>query len=226
MEGKIVEGPDAMGLLEVGLLAILGLAAIVALALGLSRPDPEPPARGGGELLSQQTSAPGEELEPPWFAESLTSTSSCRTDTAGTVTCADPGPFVETLEIRTYPTRQDLYAAYVREVEALTDRPFHGNVGDCSGSHSEGEVSWSLDRSKSRAFPLRLLRDGLLDPTTEAAGRVFCTSAGGQHATVVWTQDPFRLVTVTGSPAQRVTKWWVDVHIRLACGDDPSSCLG
>ena len=68
------------------------------------------------------TSGPGapRDHEPA----ALLTGSSCRTDGAGTVVCTDPGPFVESLQVRTYPTRDDLYAAYVREVEALTDRPF------------------------------------------------------------------------------------------------------
>lgn len=223
MDGKPVEDLDGRGLLAVGLLAVPWLA-LAALALGLTTVDPQPPARADRGLVSPQASPPGEVAERPGPAESLPSTSSCRTDVAGTVTCADPGSFVESLEIRTYPTRQDLYAAYVREVEAVAGGPFHGNEGDCSGSRAEGEVSWSLDRTKSRRFPLRLLRDGLLDPTTEAAGRVFCTSRGRPLPTVIWTQDPFRLMIATGSPSQRVTKWWVGAHLRLACEEEPSSC--
>jgi hypothetical protein len=201
MDDELVDGTDAMGPLELALNAALVLVAVAAVVIGLARSDPEaPPPKPSSS--PQPTAAP----DPA---------SSCRTDAAGTVTCAEPGPFVESLQIRTYPSRQDLYAAYVREVEARTGRPFRGNTGDCSGSRSEGEVSWSLDRTKSRDFPLRSSRDGLLDPATEAAGRVFCTASGGDQATVIWTQDPFRLVTAEGSPAQRVTKWWVEAHLSL-----------
>ena len=42
---------------------------------------------------------------------------------------------------------------------------------------------------------------------------------------MIWTQDPVLLVTVTGSPAQRVIDWWGDVHLKLACdGRAPRQC--
>ena len=215
--------PDGMSPVEAGLTAFLAVVAVAVLALGLIRNEPEPPQREVAVVTSPVLSTPEPEPTPDEQPTASPPASSCRTDGAGTVSCTDPGPFVDRLQIRTYPSRKDLYAAYVRDVEALTGRPFRGNVGDCSGSRAEGEVSWSLNRTKSRAFPLRLLRDGLVDPTTEAAGRVFC-AIGEQETTVIWTQDPFRLATATGSPAQRVTKWWVDAHIELACGDVTSDC--
>jgi hypothetical protein len=216
------EAPEGMSPVEAGLTAFLAVVAVAVLALGLIRSDPEPPPRevpvvASPVLSTREPEAPREEPAASMPA------SSCRTDGAGTVSCTDPGPFVDSLQIRTYPSRQDLYAAYVRDVQDLTGRPFRGNWGDCSGSRAEGEVSWSLGRTKSRAFPLQLLRDGLLDPETEAAGRVFC-AIGEQETTVIWTEDPFRLATATGSPAQRVTKWWVDAHIELNCVHEPSDC--
>lgn len=217
MDDEPDDGPDAMGPLEVALNTALVLVAVAAVVLGLTRSDTEPPRREARVVAGSSPSP-----SPPTPA--LGPAASCRTDAAGTVTCSDPGPFVERLQLRTYPSRQDLYAAYVREVEARTDRPFRANVGDCSGSRSEGEVSWSLDRTKSRDFPLESSRDGLLDPATQAAGRVFCTSSGGNRATVIWTQDPFQLGTAEGSPAQRVTKWWVGAHLLLSCADRPADC--
>lgn len=221
---QLEAGQDGISLLAVALNGAPWAVAVAVLAFSLFRSDPEPPGPEDPVVASPQPPTPGAGSPRDEEPAALLLASSCRTDGAGTVTCTDPGPFVERLQIRTYPTRADLYAAYVRDVEALTGGPFRGNVGDCSLSRSEGEMSWSLDRTRSRAFPLRLLRDGRLDRTTEAAGRVFCTASGGELATVIWTQDPFRLATATGSPSQRVAQWWLDAHLQLACLDKPSDC--
>lgn len=198
-------GLDGTSPLEVALYWALGLFACAVLALSLFRSDSGPPRR-----------------DVPVGA-SLLPVSSCRTDDVGTVTCADPVSGVDTVQIRTYPSRRDLYAAYVRDVEAVTGRSFEGNVGDCSGSRYEGELSWSLDGARSRGFPLRQLRDGQADPITEAAGRVFCTSSGGKTA-VIWTQDPSRLLMATGGPPEKVGRWWVEAHLDLACADESADC--
>ena len=37
---------------------------------------------------------------------------------------------------------------------------------------------------------------------------------------LVWTQDPGLLVTVTGQPSELVVTWWSDVHLQLACASE------
>ena len=45
---------------------------------------------------------------------------------------------------------------------------------------------------------------------------MFCTDSQ-KVMTLVWTQDPGLLVTVTGQPSELVVTWWSDLHLQLAC---------
>ncbi len=209
--------------LELAIAAVLVLASIGFLLFAVNHDDPSPAqvrssgAEAAPPLVSPPpsptaatpTEAPLDVLLPP---------SLCSTDGAGTVSCTDPAPGIESVLIRTYPTRKDMYSAYVRDVEEVSGESFVDNVGDCSGKQHEGELSWSLSRTKSRDFPLQLVRDDLVDPATDVAGRVFCATMDGEH-TIVWTQHPYRLATVVGDSADLVGKWWVDAHVYLACAE-------
>jgi hypothetical protein len=145
---------------------------------------------------------------------------------AEAVTCRDPAPSIGTVVLTPYPTTQALYDAYVAAVNALAGGPAPENVGDCSGSSTEGELSWDLDRGHGDGVSVADEAAGGLDPVGQAAGRLFCT--GNQDVLkLVWTQDPGLLVTATGQPADLTIGWWHDVHLDLACpalGDRGAGC--
>jgi hypothetical protein len=135
---------------------------------------------------------------------------------AEAVTCTNPAPNIRTVVLTPFETPAELYAAYTDEVESLSGGPMEENTGNCSRSESEGEIGWNLDEEHTIDFSLAEQEDGGLDPSTESAGRVFCTESQ-EVMNLVWTQDPGLLVTVTGQPSEMVVTWWSDLHLQLAC---------
>ena len=148
--------------------------------------------------------------------EPLLPPDSCAAGEAGRVVCQDPAPEVGAVVLERFPAATELYAAYGRTVSGLAGGTVPENTGNCSFEASEGEVSWNLDGRHSRDFPVALQVLGGLDPGSEAAGRLFCTSGGGV-TTLVWTEDARLLATVSGRRADEVVGWWSAVHLQLAC---------
>lgn len=144
---------------------------------------------------------------------------------ADAVTCSNPAPNIRTVVLTPYQTPAELYAAYAAEVEGLSGEPIQENTGNCSNSESEGEVGWNLDKAHTVDFSVAQQVSGGLDPASESAGRMFCTDSQ-KVMTLVWTQDPGLLVTVTGQPSELVVTWWSDLHLQLACagGADGKGC--
>lgn len=234
-------GPDpsfggASGL-EIALGAITLLSAAGLLYIGLTvLGSPDPPTKATPEAPAVTASATTEPApsEPPGTAvptpdaavatllagvEDVGSTrlpgTSCQAG-ADAVTCSNPAPNIRTVVLTPYQTPAELYAAYTAEVESLSGEPIQENTGNCSNSESEGEVGWNLDRAHTFDFSVAQQVSGGLDPASESAGRMFCTDSQ-KVMTLVWTQDPGLLVTVTGQPSELVVTWWSDLHLQLAC---------
>ena len=224
------ETPDGPDLVELAIVVVVAVLAVLFLVSTLLRSDRTltPDSGTAAPIPPVSQSEEPRQVDPAGATDDLPSVrllpaASCRVSGAGAVTCRNPAPNIETVLLRDYPSRSDLYDAYVATVRDLGGGRLRTNVGDCSGEQAEGEVSWSLDRNKSREYGLGKLRRGTVDPLNEAAGRVFCTESGGV-ATLVWTQDAHRLGIVSGRPATRVAKWWVEAHVQLACAADPRTC--
>jgi hypothetical protein len=137
---------------------------------------------------------------------------------AGTdaVTCSNPAPNIRTVVLTPYASPSELYAAYTAEVEQASGGPLAENTGNCSTTESEGELGWNLDKEHTLDVSVAQQEAGGLDPAGQSAGRVFCTDSQ-EVMTLVWTQDPGLLVTVTGQPSELVVTWWSEVHLALAC---------
>jgi len=141
------------------------------------------------------------------------------------VICRRPAANLQTVVLTAYPSQADLYDAYTDAVDALSGEDRPENVGDCSGSEFEGELTWDLDLGHGRDVTVDQQSEGGLDPAEEAAGRLFCTESS-DVVRLVWTQDPGLLVTATGQPARLTIGWWHEVHLDLACAAGVGTGLG
>ena len=206
---------------------VLGVVVVAVVAVSLFGSDPEPPRREVPVVASALPSNPAPAAPRDQEPDALC----CRPRHAARTVPArsparSPAPFVETaVRSGATPRVEDLYAAYVRAVETLTDLPFRENVGDCSASRSEGEVSWSLNRTiRAATSPCGCSAIGLSGP--DDRGRGAGSSARRRaRSSRSWTQDPFRLVAATGSPAHGSPSGGRRGHMQLACADEPSDLL-
>jgi hypothetical protein len=141
---------------------------------------------------------------------------SCKAVRDTFVTCTHPSTFVSTASFTTYPSLRSVYSAYEATARRLSGRPFAANRGDCNRRQSSGEVSWNHDYEHPRSYSVAQLVSDKLSPSTEAAGRLFCTlDAKGFH--IVWVQNDGRLLgTVEGSPHTDAFLWWRSVHHSLS----------
>jgi hypothetical protein len=204
-------------------LSALGLQYLLLSTLSDSDPAPEgssvlASAPSGAAPSGTPTAEPAvaEVLAGVAFVDSpLLPASSCQA-AADAVTCTTPAANIETVVLTPFANRAELYAAYTAEVESLSGGPMTENTGNCSNTESEGEVGWNLDKGHTLDFSVAQQESGGLDPASESAGRVFCTDTH-KVMSLVWTQDPGLLVTVTGQPSELVVTWWSDLHLQLAC---------
>lgn len=139
---------------------------------------------------------------------------SCRGGSGDVLACRDPAPHVASVVLTYYPGPAELYEAYTATLGTLGGDQVPENTGDCSFRLSEGEVGWNLAERHTREFSIAEQTRENLDPLTESAGRLFCTTSQDVMR-LVWTQDPHLLVTVRGQPADLVVDWWRDVHLEL-----------
>ncbi|QIG45612.1 toll/interleukin-1 receptor domain-containing protein [Nocardioides anomalus] len=214
------------------LAAAAGLVLVAVLAKGADQAASPPPAAPSPSATASAAPAAAATTPAADVLAAIAAAASARlpaascTAGAETVTCRDPAPSMGTVVLTPYPTTQALYDAYADQVAALAGGSAPENVGDCSGTSTEGELSWDLDLGHGDAVTVAEQEAGGLDPVDEAAGRLFCT--GNQDVLrLVWTQDPGLLVTATGQPATLTIGWWHDVHLALACpalGGDGAGC--
>jgi hypothetical protein len=141
----------------------------------------------------------------------------CHSHSTTVVTCAHPNFAVTTVTFRTYPSLKALYAAYVADVRNMGDTQGNSiriNFGNCSQDITTGEVSWNHNHVHPRNYSLAQSISGMLDPSTQAAGRVSCTiSTSSGLYQLVWTQDAGRLLaTLTGGPHDAAWRWWRAIH--------------
>ncbi len=151
---------------------------------------------------------------------------SCRVVRATSVSCTDPSTFVSTASFTTYPSLPRLYSAYQASARRLSGEPFTANRGDCDRRQSSGEVSWNHDYQHPRAYSVAQLVSNRLSPSTEAAGRLFCTlDDAGFH--IVWVQNEGRLLgTLEGSPHTDAFLWWRSVHHSLSLSGSDMGDMG
>jgi hypothetical protein len=144
-------------------------------------------------------------------AKHLIPPSSCKSQSATMVTCTRPAFGANTVTISTFPNLTALYTAYKAQAEALGQRPFRTNFGDCTEQQTYGEVSWNHRYQHPRSYSLAQSQSGHLSDD-DAAGRVFCTFTNSQ-LNIVWTQNDGRVLGVlSGSPHANTWDWWKGVH--------------
>ena len=140
-------------------------------------------------------------------------TSSCRNVNATTVTCTNPTLAITSVTFRTYPSLAALYAAYQAEVQSTSHAAFKPNVSNCSDTDTDGEISWNHAFLHLPTFSVAQSESGMLNPDTQAAGRMFCYLDNASQEHIVWTQNEGRLLAfVVGGPHPNVYDWWHGVH--------------
>lgn len=148
----------------------------------------------------------------------------CAAQNASLVTCTSPHFAVDTVSFRTFTSQDALYAAYVAAVRSFGDRmgdSIRTNFGDCSQRLSYGEVSWNHNMYHPRTYSLPQSRMGHLNPSTQAAGRVFCVIVGAQFH-LVWTQDGGHLLgMLSGAPHKDAYEWWRPIHHNIVLPGSP-----
>jgi hypothetical protein len=143
----------------------------------------------------------------------------CQAHSPALVTCSSPHFAIDTATFRTYPSQDALYNAYVTAVRALGNRmrtSVRTNFGDCSRRLSNGEVGWNHNTQHPKNYTLLQSRTGELNPSTQAAGRVFCVITGSEFH-LVWTQDSGHLLGIlSGAPHKDAYEWWRPIHHNIA----------
>jgi serine/threonine protein kinase len=140
-------------------------------------------------------------------------TSSCHNVNATTVTCTNPTLAITGVTFRTYPSLAALYKAYEAEVQSTSHAPFKPNVSNCSDIDTDGEISWNHAFLHLPQFSVAQSESGMLNPETQAAGRMFCYLDNASQEHIVWTQTEGRLLAfVVGGPHPNVYDWWHGVH--------------
>lgn len=148
----------------------------------------------------------------------------CEAHSAALVTCSNPHFAIDTVSFRVYPSQDALYNAYVAAVRALGNRmrnSIRTDFGDCSRGQSNGEVGWNHNMLHPRTYTLAQSRTGRLNPSTQAAGRVFCVITGSEFH-LVWTQDSGHLLgMLSGAPHKEAYEWWRPIHHNIAFAGSP-----
>ena len=147
--------------------------------------------------------------------------SSCRPQAMTEVTCTAPAPGITEAVFQTYPSLTALYAAYTADVEKLNSGHFQTNVGDCETRQPVGEISWNHEYAHTAKYSVAQLASGMLNPATQAAGRVFCDYVNGQEY-MVWTQNDGHLLAMVDGPVHGIVwEWWFRVHHSIGFSDSP-----
>jgi hypothetical protein len=140
----------------------------------------------------------------------------CHPQSTTFVTCTQPYFAVQTATFRTYPSLTALYNAYVADVRSLGDTKgssIETNFANCNTAITDGEVGWNHDFQHPRVYSLAQSISGKLDPSTQAAGRVFCTIDTNGLYHIIWTEDGGRLLaTAIGGPHNSAYIWWAQMH--------------
>jgi hypothetical protein len=149
----------------------------------------------------------------------------CHSQSTTLVTCTQPNFAVQTVTFRTYPSRTALYNAYVADVRNLgntSGKSIKINFGNCSKAVTTGEVSWNHNFEHPRVYSLAQSISGTLDPSTQAAGRVYCTiNANGEYQ-LIWTENGGRLLaTMSGGPHDSAWSWWQVMHHNIFLPGSP-----
>jgi serine/threonine protein kinase len=175
-----------------------------------SQQAPASPLMAALALVNVSADAPGK--LPP---------SSCRPRTVTAVTCTAPAPGITEAAFRTYPSLATLYAAYTAAVAKLDSGHFQANFGDCETRQVFGELSWNHEYAHLPKYSVAQLASGLLNPATQAAGRVFCNYVNGQEY-IIWTQNDGHLLAMVDGPVHGIVwEWWFAVHHSIGFSNSP-----
>jgi hypothetical protein len=146
--------------------------------------------------------------------------STCHQQSATMVTCSNPTLAITSAGFRVYPSLAALYTAYQAMVRSVAPGPFKPNFNNCNVTSPDGEVSWNHGFFHSTAYTLAQSESGMLNPVTQAAGRIFCSlSTSADQESIVWTQDAGHLLAwANGGPHEDVLAWWSVVHHDIYLG--------
>jgi hypothetical protein len=158
-------------------------------------------------------------------ATALLPMNTCHPHGTTMVTCTQPYFAVQTVTFRTYPSLHTLYNAYVADVRNLGNTKgssIQVNFDNCSKAVTNGEVSWNHNFDHPKTYSLAQSISGKLNPSSQAAGRVFCTISDSGQYQLIWTEDGGRLLaTMTGGPHDSTWGWWQRMHHNIFLPGSP-----
>jgi hypothetical protein len=217
--------PRWLALLAVLILAVAGLGIWAGLSASGShgkgattmpsmsaKPKPKPATSAlMNALILANKSADAKGQLPP---------STCKQDSAATVTCTAPATGVSGVVFQTYPSLKALYAAYTAKISSLNSGQFKQNFNDCGFQATYGEVGWNHQFQHPKTYTVDQMSMGMVTDD-QAAGRVFCTFTQGSEY-MVWTQDDGHLMAYVAGPLHvNVWNWWRAVHHNIGLGGSP-----
>jgi hypothetical protein len=144
------------------------------------------------------------------YAKGLIPPKSC-TAMGDHVMCTDPNPAVTQLDVRTYPDKSELYAAYTSAAQGLRGAPLEQNVGDCNARQKSGEVSWNHQFEHPTDYTIDDHITTDLTMGGEAEGRLACEVSGG-FMTIVWTDDAWNMLGQARGPVMSLFPAWRRIH--------------
>ena len=153
--------------------------------------------------------------------------STCKAQSNSLIMCMNPNFGVTSVAFHTYPSLTALYNAYIVAVRSLGNKLGTGsirtNFGDAAGGSASGKSAGTMTRCIRKIFSIEQSRSGMLNPGSQAAGRVFCSFSGsGSEFDIVWTEDSGNLLgQMSGEPHKVTLNWWRKFHHAIAFGGPP-----
>lgn len=144
------------------------------------------------------------------YAMGLIPTGSCKTSTDHVI-CTNPNSAVTSLDVRTYPDKQSLYAAYVAAAERLRGAPLKVNTGDCNSHQRSGERSWNHAFQHPLMYSVQDHISKDLTIGDKAQGRLAC-QVTGSYMTILWTADAGNMLGEVQGPVMGLFPAWKLIH--------------
>jgi len=228
-------------------LLLLALVSVVAVAIGITIGAwTGPSGLGFGRQPAAGASSSAAALAPPALSSTPTKTleqalaavnvtvwttgflpsKSCTFLSAANARCSHPYPGITEAVFQNYSSPAALYRAYETAIKQANNGHLLVNGQDCGASAPPpdgAEIAWNHSGLHTKAYSIKQLETGKLDPARQAAGRMFCNyNSSTSTEDIIWTQtDGNMLAEVTGAPHLAVWSWWLHVHHNIAFSGQP-----
>jgi serine/threonine protein kinase len=155
---------------------------------------------------------------------------SCTFPSAAYARCDHPYSGITEAVFQNYSSSAALFKAYEAAIKQVNNGDFVINTEDCGSTAPPpggAEVTWNHSGEHSKAYSIKQMETGKLSPSTQAAGRMFCSYNSSTFTEdIIWTQtDGNMLGEVTGAPHLEVWGWWLHVHHNIAFNGQPMGAM-